>query len=161
MKALTVCPNTTTGVANGRVTKNRDTENAEIQLYLSKLKDLVPYMPKNRKISKLEVIQYVIDYICDLQNALDTNPDVDSFDAAQAIAGENLLSEQQQPIQTPASPRQPLCVRSSPNLIVSPSHIISSSQIQVQVNHSSNNNNNNISEVSSTRPTSPTSQSVC
>jgi len=117
MKAITVCPNTATGVANGRVGKNRDSENAEIQMYLSKLKDLVPYMPKNRKISKLEVIQYVIDYICDLQNALDTNPAVSSFDAAAAIAGENMLVEQEQ-LQAPHSPRQPLGVRPTPNTIV-------------------------------------------
>ncbi|XP_014248323.1 uncharacterized protein LOC106665992 [Cimex lectularius] len=55
---------------SGRVSK-RDLENEEIQVYLSKLKELVPFMPKNRKLSKLEVIQYVIDYICDLQDALE------------------------------------------------------------------------------------------
>lgn len=33
-------------------------------------------MPKNRRLSKLEVIQYVIDYICDLQYALETHPSV-------------------------------------------------------------------------------------
>lgn len=119
MKAITVCPNTATGVANGRVNKNRDGENAEIQMYLSKLKDLVPYMPKNRKISNFEVIRYVIDYICDLQNALDTNPAVNSFDAAAAIAGENMLADQEQ-LQhaAPHSPRQPLGVRPTPNTIV-------------------------------------------
>jgi hypothetical protein len=31
-------------------------EQVEIQMYLSKLKELVPHMPKNRKVSKLEVI---------------------------------------------------------------------------------------------------------
>lgn len=139
MKALTVCPNSTNGVANGRVTKNRDVENAEIQLYISKLKELVPFMPKNRKISKLEVIQHVIEYICDLQSALDSNADIDSFDAAAAIAGENMLGEQQM-VQTPASPRQPLATRSSPNLIVSNSQ---SSSPTVTVQHSSNLNNNN------------------
>lgn len=43
-------------------------------MYLSKLKELVPFMPKNRRLSKLEVIQHVIDYICDLQYALETHP---------------------------------------------------------------------------------------
>ncbi|GLH06307.1 Protein extra-macrochaetae [Gryllus bimaculatus] len=69
MKA--VCANTPSGgsVANGRVHRpRRDVENEEIQMYLSKLKELVPFMPRNRKLSKLEVIQYVIDYICDLQH---------------------------------------------------------------------------------------------
>ncbi|XP_063703754.1 protein extra-macrochaetae [Culicoides brevitarsis] len=137
MKALTVCPNSTNGVANGRVSKNRDGENAEIQLYISKLKELVPFMPKNRKISKLEVIQHVIEYIVDLQSALDSETDIASFDAAAALAGENMLGEQQMMIQTPASPRQPLApMRSSPNLIVSQSPATT-------VQHSSNNNNNN------------------
>lgn len=70
-------------IVNGRVGtaaaarqqhRRSDSENAEIQMYLSKLKDLVPFMPKNRKLSKLEVIQHVIDYICDLQLALETHP---------------------------------------------------------------------------------------
>lgn len=145
MKALAVCPNSTNGVANGRVTKNRDVENAEIQLYISKLKELVPYMPKNRKISKLEVIQHVIEYICDLQSALDSNTDIDSFDAAAAIAGENMLGEQQM-VQTPASPRQPLATRSSPNLIVSTNSSQSSpaAAATTTVQQSSNNNNNEI-----------------
>ena len=46
-------------------------EQVEIQQYLSKLKELVPHMPRHRKVSKLEVIQHVIDYICDLQTALE------------------------------------------------------------------------------------------
>lgn len=62
-------------VAAGRVHRHkRDIENEEIQMYLSKLKELVPFMPKNRRLSKLEVIQHVIDYICDLQYALETHP---------------------------------------------------------------------------------------
>ncbi|KAF4513823.1 UNVERIFIED_CONTAM: hypothetical protein B566_EDAN014214 [Ephemera danica] len=79
------------GVESGRVTKIRHTprnvENEEIQMYLSKLKELVPFMPKNRKLSKLEVIQYVIDYICDLQSALDTHPAISA--AAVAAAAVN------------------------------------------------------------------------
>merc|ERR1711928_186142 len=46
-------------------------EQVEMQLYLSKLKELVPNMHKDRKESKVEVINNVIDYICDLQMALD------------------------------------------------------------------------------------------
>lgn len=46
----------------------------EMQELLCKLKDLVPYMPRNKKLSKLEIIQYVIDYIFDLQQALDNHP---------------------------------------------------------------------------------------
>ena len=64
------------GVKDGKVTKPKpkELEAEEMQVYLTKLKELVPFMPKNRKLSKLEVIQYVIDYICDLQNALETHP---------------------------------------------------------------------------------------
>lgn len=77
MKAITV--NCATGasvpsIVSGRVRQRhrRECENdPEIQVYLAKLKDLVPFMDKtNRKVSKLEVIQNVIDYICELQNTL-------------------------------------------------------------------------------------------
>lgn len=118
MKAVSVVCNNSessvSSVSNGRVTKNRkDIENEEIQMYLSKLKDLVPFMPKNRKLSKLEVIQYVIDYICDLQSALETHPAVNAFDAAAVLS--------QKKSQGAVSPRQPLGVRASPNTILSPS----------------------------------------
>ena len=42
----------------------------ELQLYLNKLTHLVPNAPKHRRLTKLEVIQRVIDYICDLEEAL-------------------------------------------------------------------------------------------
>ncbi len=108
MKAITaVCANGASAptITNGRISRHRDGENDEIQMYLSKLKDLVPNMPKNKKISKLEVIQNVIDYICDLQRALETTSNssaISNFDAS-AVLCESL------------SPRQPLGVRSSPN----------------------------------------------
>ncbi|EDV96054.1 protein extra-macrochaetae [Drosophila grimshawi] len=76
---------------NGRITRHAphrgDGENAEMKMYLSKLKDLVPFMPKNRKLSKLEIIQHVIDYICDLQTELETHPEINNFDAAAALSG--------------------------------------------------------------------------
>lgn len=100
------------GVATGKVTKRKDIENEEIQMYLTKLKDLVPFMPKNKKLSKLEVIQYVIDYICDLQSALETHPAVNAFDATSALS--------QKKSQGAISPRQPLGVRPSPNTILTP-----------------------------------------
>lgn len=115
MKAVSaLCTdNGITGVTAGKVSKQRkDVENEEIQMYLSKLKDLVPFMPKNRKLSKLEVIQYVIDYICDLQSALETHPAVNAFDAATAL--------NQKKSHSAASPRQPLGLRASPNTILAP-----------------------------------------
>ncbi|CAH1399178.1 unnamed protein product [Nezara viridula] len=78
MKVANVCGSS--GVSGGRVARpRRDIENEEVQMYLSKLKELVPFMPKNRKLTKLEVIQYVIDYICDLQEALETTPEVQMY----------------------------------------------------------------------------------
>lgn len=49
----------------------RDLEAEEVAAYLTKLRSLVPDMPRKRKLSKLEVIQRVIEYICDLQTALE------------------------------------------------------------------------------------------
>ncbi|XP_028909246.1 DNA-binding protein inhibitor ID-4 [Ornithorhynchus anatinus] len=40
----------------------------------SRLKKLVPTIPPNKKVSKVEILQHVIDYILDLQLALDTHP---------------------------------------------------------------------------------------
>merc|ERR1712071_336319 len=37
----------------------------------SKLKELVPTLPPNKKASKVEILQHVIDYIWDLQVELD------------------------------------------------------------------------------------------
>ncbi|KAI8426473.1 hypothetical protein MSG28_005295 [Choristoneura fumiferana] len=108
MKAITaVCATgaSVPAIAGGRIQRHRDGENAEIQMYLSKLQDLVPFMPKNRKISKLEVIQHVIDYICDLQSALENHPAMEQFDAEGALA---------------AAPnaRRPLGPRPAPNTIL-------------------------------------------
>lgn len=39
---------------------------------LAKLKDMVPIMPRERDLSKLEIINYVIDYIRHLQEVYET-----------------------------------------------------------------------------------------
>ncbi|KAL7871692.1 hypothetical protein SRHO_G00066750 [Serrasalmus rhombeus] len=39
----------------------------------SRLKELVPSLPQNRSVSKMEILQHVIDYILDLQTALDSS----------------------------------------------------------------------------------------
>lgn len=85
MKAITVICATGESAPpihnTGRIKRERTGESAEIQMYLSKLKDLVPFMPKNKKLSKLEVIENVIDYICDLQSALQkTTSNTPKFD---------------------------------------------------------------------------------
>lgn len=125
-------------IINGRVNGARhhrqrsDSENVEIQMYLSKLKDLVPFMPKNRKLSKLEVIEHVIDYICDLQLALETHPMAghnatpfedylnNNMDSEHQHKADD-ASEDSQSVAVSGS-RQPLGVRpTSPNKIVEPS----------------------------------------
>ncbi|XP_014362190.1 protein extra-macrochaetae [Papilio machaon] len=116
MKAITAMCATGASVpaiAGGRVQRHRDGENAEIQMYLSKLQDLVPFMPKNRRISKLEVIQHVIDYICDLQSALENHPAVGQFDAEAALAPCSPA-----PTPAPRPRRRPLGVRAAPNTIL-------------------------------------------
>jgi len=152
MKAITAVCSTGASVpsiANGRVSRHRDGENAEIQMYISKLKDLVPFMPKNRKLSKLEVIQNVIKYICDLQTALDSDPAVSEFDAAAVLASQNHLLEQ-------VMPRQPLHVRPSPNTILPSSNnnntsptLIPAAQMYGTSNEYSSINLNNTDEKSS------------
>lgn len=119
MKSVSPTPVCPSGVQGGRVHRpRRDIENEEIQMYLSKLKDLVPFMPKNRRLSKLEVIQYVIDYICELQYALDTHPTVNSavVQASAAALMRQTVPGQPTPPQATA-PRQPLGVL-APNTIL-------------------------------------------
>ena len=44
---------------------------AEMQECFHKLKDLVPSIPQKGKLSKTQLLQHVIDYILDLEIALD------------------------------------------------------------------------------------------
>jgi len=75
----------------------------EIQMLLSRLSELVPNVPRNKKLSKLEIIQYVIDYIYDLQLALEAHPSTSK--QLQAVPCVSSSS--------PNSNRQPLTVLSS------------------------------------------------
>lgn len=45
----------------------------------SKLKELVPSIPQNKHVSKMEILQHVIDYILDLQIALDSHSAISSL----------------------------------------------------------------------------------
>ncbi|XP_029426835.1 DNA-binding protein inhibitor ID-3 [Rhinatrema bivittatum] len=48
----------------------------------SKLKELVPGIPQGSKLSQVEILQHVIDYIFDLQIVLDQQPKEQSSEAA-------------------------------------------------------------------------------
>lgn len=61
----------------------------EMQELLTKLKDIVPYMPRNKKLSKLEIIQYVIDYIYDLETTLEHHPAAMAVVASSAFGLQN------------------------------------------------------------------------
>ena len=65
--------------------RQRQLDRQEMQSLLAKLKQLVPGIPKHRRCSKLEIIQHVIDYIFDLQTALEQHPIASSL-AATAFA---------------------------------------------------------------------------
>ncbi|EDV40200.1 uncharacterized protein Dana_GF10395 [Drosophila ananassae] len=147
---------------SGRITRHPphrgDGENAEMKMYLSKLKDLVPFMPKNRKLSKLEIIQHVIDYICDLQTELETHPEIGNFDAAAALTSvalhrdddsdmedddaevdsdadvlaQRLAAEQPAKVSSPAA-RLPLSDRQTPNTLVAPAQQHQQQQQQLQL----------------------------
>nr|XP_008107008.2 PREDICTED: DNA-binding protein inhibitor ID-4 [Anolis carolinensis] len=58
----------------------------------SRLRKLVPTIPPHKRVSKVEILQHVIDYILDLQLALETHP--------------ALLRQQQQQQPLPQQPPQ-------------------------------------------------------
>lgn len=75
------CPRTVSSARSAapRVRPNRGhpevrQERQEIREYLDKLRHLVPACPKDGKLSRLAVIQHVIDYIVELQDALVHHP---------------------------------------------------------------------------------------
>lgn len=45
--------------------------NTEMQKLLTKLRGLIPGIPPNQKMTKLEIMQHVIDYIADLEHVLE------------------------------------------------------------------------------------------
>ncbi|XP_015369647.1 PREDICTED: protein extra-macrochaetae [Diuraphis noxia] len=120
MKSIPLCRNnnnnnnggsTGPAVTSGRVQRKRgDLEDEKIQKYLSKLKDLVPLIPKDKRISRLEVIHHVIDYICDLEDMLENHRSVNA-DAVHSAAAAVMLSS------SVAAVRQPLGIISTPNAL--------------------------------------------
>nr|TTF11766.1 DNA-binding protein inhibitor ID-2 [Bagarius yarrelli] len=60
----------------------------------SRLKELVPSLPQDRSVSKMEILQHVIDYILDLQIALDSSSD-NANPQPQRRAGQTVSSSPQ------------------------------------------------------------------
>jgi len=58
---------------------------AEMAACFSKLKDMVPTIPTDRKISKMSLLQHVIDYILDLELTLEHHPAVQQAAAPQLV----------------------------------------------------------------------------
>ncbi|XP_045606555.1 protein extra-macrochaetae-like [Procambarus clarkii] len=74
------------GVLEGKSGKpSSKAEATQVLMYMDRLQQLVPQCPKDRPVSRLELIQFVIDYIYDLQQELATPPhpkdDADSSDS--------------------------------------------------------------------------------
>ncbi|ODM94632.1 Protein extra-macrochaetae, partial [Orchesella cincta] len=124
------------GVRDGKVHKakhhshhHKEEENEEIKAYLNKLQEIVPFMPKNRKLSKLEVISHVIDYIRDLRQTLGLPPCNSDFDMESMMSQVvnpaitlNVINATSSSVNAPISSsshhhhqRQPLCVISNPS----------------------------------------------
>ena len=87
------------GVMAGKVQKSAKTENDIVTAYLQRLQLLVPQVPKDRPVSKLEIIQSVIDYICDLEDALEatvasSEVEEDALDSAGESLDESLSEEE-------------------------------------------------------------------
>ncbi|XP_055451146.1 DNA-binding protein inhibitor ID-4 [Psammomys obesus] len=68
----------------------------------SRLRRLVPTIPPNKKVSKVEILQHVIDYILDLQLALESHP---------ALLRQTPPPPQPQPPPPPATPLHPAGTR--------------------------------------------------
>ena len=74
----------------------------EIRLYLDKLREIVPQTSTKGKLPQQQLIQHVIDHICDLQHTLDNHPGLQGLDPRVLAAPGGLLSpiqKQQQLLQ--------------------------------------------------------------
>ncbi|XP_047474069.1 uncharacterized protein LOC125028640 [Penaeus chinensis] len=53
-------------------------DKTEMRVYLDRLKAMVPQCPKNRKVSRQELLEHVINYISDLEDTLQSDSESDS-----------------------------------------------------------------------------------
>ncbi|KAJ3597936.1 hypothetical protein NHX12_001452 [Muraenolepis orangiensis] len=61
-------------IARCRMMEEEDLHHGDMNDCYNRLKRLVPTIPQDKKVSKVEILQHVIDYILDLQLALETHP---------------------------------------------------------------------------------------
>ncbi|KAK7079040.1 DNA-binding protein inhibitor ID-2 [Halocaridina rubra] len=79
------------GVLEGKISKSEaKAEATQVLMYLDRLQQLVPDCPKDRPISRLELIQSVIDYICDLEDKLAVPPETSD---ANEIGDDNVFED--------------------------------------------------------------------
>lgn len=73
MKAKICQPRTAGAIKEGGVKKSHSTHviDGEMASYFAKLRDLVPTIPNDKKVSKVQLLQHVIDYIFDLEMTLE------------------------------------------------------------------------------------------
>ncbi|XP_069969959.1 uncharacterized protein [Penaeus vannamei] len=99
---------------------------AEMRLYLDKLREIVPHIPRNRKVTRLELIQHVIDYICDLQHALEDHPGLKDEHAARLLTpptSPHQLSPMAPHLMPPAPPLHAHLAASPHHMLPSPAHL--------------------------------------
>ncbi|GAU99051.1 hypothetical protein RvY_10104 [Ramazzottius varieornatus] len=75
---------TMASVASSRVQKssrrNAATKsNEDVELLFRRLVQMVPSLPKDRKLSRLEILQAVIDYIQELEQRLESHPESENL----------------------------------------------------------------------------------
>ncbi|XP_063598160.1 uncharacterized protein LOC134774702 [Penaeus indicus] len=98
---------------------------AEMRLYLDKLREIVPHIPRNRKVTRLELIQHVIDYICDLQHALEDHPGLKDEHAARLLTpptSPHQLSPMAPHLMPPTQPLHAHLAPSPHHMLPLPSH---------------------------------------
>ncbi|XP_067677251.1 DNA-binding protein inhibitor ID-2-like [Haliotis asinina] len=93
MKAVVeTCVRADFGVKDIKITKPR-IEDSEMSACFHKLKELVPSVPQHKRISKVALLQHVIDYILDLEITLEKHPAMASIPPPLAAVCRSPLTE--------------------------------------------------------------------
>ncbi|CAB3372760.1 Hypothetical predicted protein [Cloeon dipterum] len=111
---------------------------SRVEEYLDKLTELVPYVPRNRRLSRLEVIEYVIEYICDLQDVLEIQLPVQPLVATENSTAAASASPQPAVAAVAATSRQPLGVI-PPNTFTDSLSLVNQPQLESEKSSSADN----------------------